>query len=137
MRVRAPIDPTAALRAGAVYFTMVFALGFALGTARVLAVAPVVGETLATTIELPVMLAASWLVCAWCIRRFDVPREAGARIAMGVFAFALLMLAEASLSILAFDRRFAEHLARYAEFAPALGLAAQLAFASFPLLRRS
>ncbi|MCM0021480.1 MAG: hypothetical protein NBV67_15930 [Tagaea sp.] len=125
-----------ALRAGAVYFALIFALGFVLGAARVLAVAPAIGELLATTIELPIMLAASWIVCGWCVRRFRVPRGAGARLVMGGLAFVLLMAAEASLSVLLAGRSFAEHLTRYAETGPALGLAAQLAFAAFPLLRR-
>jgi hypothetical protein len=127
---------TAALRAGAAYFALVFALGFMLGTARVLALAPALGETLATVIELPVMLAASWIACGWCVRHWHVPGARPLRAAMGVFAFALLMAAEASLSILLVGRTLAEHLARYAETGPALGLAAQLAFAAFPVLRR-
>jgi hypothetical protein len=71
------------------------------------------------------------------VRRFDVPRAAGARLAMGGVAFALLMAAELSLSILLMDRGAAEHLARYLETGPALGLAAQLLFAAFPLMRRA
>lgn len=127
----------AAARAGAVYFAAVFALGFLLGTLRVAALAPVLGETRAILLELPVMLAASWLVCGWSVRRFDVPRAVGARVAMGGVAFALLMAAELSLSILLMDRSAAEHLGRYAETGPALGLAAQLLFAAFPLMRRA
>jgi hypothetical protein len=125
-----------ALRAGAAYFALVFALGFVMGTARVLALAPILGETRATLIELPVMLAASWLLCGWCVRRFGVPAASADRATMGTFAFALLMLAEASLSILGFGRSFAEHLARYGEAGPALGLAAQIFFAAFPVVRR-
>ncbi|MCM0020748.1 MAG: hypothetical protein NBV67_12195 [Tagaea sp.] len=124
------------MRAGAVYFALIFALGFVLGTARVLAVAPAIGELLATTIELPIMLAASWIVCGWCLRRFDVPAVWTHRATMGAVAFALLMAAEASLSILLAGRSLAEHLARYAETGPALGLVAQFAFAAFPLVRR-
>jgi hypothetical protein len=123
-------------RAGAVYFALVFALGFVLGTARVLAVAPILGETLATLVELPAMLAASWLLCGWCVRRFDVPCAGGERVAMGALAFALLMLAEFSLSSVLMDRSAAAHFARYGEIGPALGLAAQLAFAAFPVVRR-
>ncbi len=126
----------AAIRAGGVYFAIVFAIGFVLGTVRVLMLAPSLGEGLATLIELPAMLAASWFVCGWCVRRFAVPREPAARATMGAVAFGVLMAVEAALSVLAFGRTPGEHLARYAELGPALGLAAQLVFAAFPLLRR-
>lgn len=128
---------SAAARAGAVYFAAVFALGFLLGTLRVVALAPALGETRAILIELPVMLAASWFVCGWSVRRFGVPRAVGARFAMGGVAFALLMGAELSLSVFPMDRSAAEHFARYLETGPALGLAAQLLFAAFPLMRRA
>lgn len=125
-----------ALRAGAAYFAFVFALGFVMGTARVLALEPILGETRATLLELPVMLAASWGLCGWCVRRFGVPARLADRATMGAFAFALMMLAELSLSIGLMDRSGAAHFARYDEFIPALGLLAQLAFAAFPVVRR-
>jgi hypothetical protein len=127
---------SAAIRAGTVYVALVFALGFALGTARVLAVAPAIGELLATMVELPIMLAASWVVCGWCLRRFDVPAHWTARATMGGVAFALLMLAEFAVAYFGFGRDPAAHLARYAGPAAALGLAMQLAFAALPLVRR-
>jgi hypothetical protein len=127
---------SAAIRAGAVYVAVVFALGFALGTARVLAVAPAIGEIFATAIELPIMLAASWIVCGRCLRRFAVPAVWTARATMGATAFALLMAAEFAVAHFGFGRDLAAHLARYAEPAAALGLAMQLAFAAMPMMRR-
>ncbi|MCA3246061.1 MAG: hypothetical protein ING29_06215 [Azospirillum sp.] len=122
--------------AGTVYFAVVFAIGFVLGTVRVLFLAPALGEGIATLIELPAMLAASWFVCGWCVGRFGVPPAPGARATMGGAAFGMLMAVEAMLSILVFGRTPLGHIARYAEIGPALGLAAQIAFAAFPLLRR-
>jgi hypothetical protein len=55
---------------------------------------------------------------------------------MGAAGFALLMGAEIALSFLAFGRTLAEHLAAYRTPAGTIGLAAQLAFAIFPLIRR-
>jgi hypothetical protein len=127
---------SAAIRAGAVYVALVFALGFALGTARVLAVAPAIGELLATIVELPIMLAASWLACGRCMRRFDVPPARRARATMGATAFALLMLAELAVAYFGFGRDLATHLARYAGPAAALGLLMQLVFAAMPMIRR-
>jgi len=65
----------AALKAGAAYFAIVFAAGFVLGTARVLALLPFVGETAAVLIEAPLMVLASWIVSWWLTARFDVPRS--------------------------------------------------------------
>jgi hypothetical protein len=67
------------LKAGAVYFTIVFAVGFLLGTVRVLVLVPRVGETAAVMIELPIILAASWITCRWLIARFSVPARPMAR----------------------------------------------------------
>jgi len=125
------------LAAGLVYFATVFALGFALGTLRVMVLIPGFGESAAVALELPVMLAASWLLCRWCLRGFAVPPRLDDRALMGAVAFGLLMLAELALGMLLFGRTLGEHLATYRTFAGAAGLAAQLLFAAFPVLQLS
>ena len=67
------------------YFAAVFALGFALGVMRSLVVAPLTGETAAVAVELPVMIAASWIVCARLLTRFRL--APGQALAMGLAAF--------------------------------------------------
>jgi hypothetical protein len=126
---------TAALRAGALYFAIMFAIGFVLGTIRVLVVIPRVGDTNAVLLELPLMLALSWFACAWLVRRFAVPNEFAPRLVMGGVAFALLMVAELGVSVFGFGRTPAEHLARYQVLGAQLGLTAQLVFALFPLIQ--
>jgi hypothetical protein len=113
----------------------VFAIGLVLGTIRVLVVIPRVGETNAVLLELPLMLALSWFACSWLVRRLAVPRNAAHRLVMGAVAFALLMLTELGVSVLGFGRTLAEHLAGYQAQGAQLGLAAQLAFALFPLVQ--
>jgi hypothetical protein len=54
---------------------------------------------------------------------------------MGGLAFALLIIAELGVSVLAFARSVTEHVATYREVAAQVGLAAQVAFAAFPLIR--
>src|SRR5689334_2404978 len=76
-----------ATKAGALYAIVVFVIGFILGTIRVPLVAPSLGETNAVIIEAPIMLAASWLVCRWCVDRLHVPRTVPARSLMGLVAF--------------------------------------------------
>lgn len=126
----------ASLRAGVAYFALVFAIGFVLGAIRVTVVIPRFGDTNAVLIELPIMLALSWMACAWLVRRFAVPPRAAERLVMGALAFALLMLGELAVSVFGFGRTPAEHAATYQTAGAQLGLAAQLAFALFPWIQR-
>lgn len=124
---------TVILEAGLVYFATVFAVGFLLGTVRTLLVLPHVGPVWAVALELPLILAASWLLCGWTLRRFRV--AAGRpRLLMGTVALGLLLLAELTLAIALGEgpRAFVTGLVTPAG---ALGLAGQLAFALFPALR--
>lgn len=125
----------AALKAGVAYFAVVFAFGFLLGTVRVLGLAPRLGETGAVLIELPIILLISWFVCIWLLDRFAVPQQPAPRATMGAAAFALLMAAELGVSLLVLGRTDTGHLATYQSWSTALGLAAQLGFAAFPLLQ--
>jgi ABC-type uncharacterized transport system permease subunit len=124
-----------AASAGVVYFAGMFALGFVLGTARVLVVAPVLGDWGATFAELPIMLAISWIYCGWLLRRFAVPAAMGARLVMGATALILLMVAEVMLGIGLFGRSLAGQVQAMTSGPGLAGLLGQLAFAAFPLVR--
>ncbi|MEZ5893191.1 MAG: hypothetical protein R3C58_08620 [Parvularculaceae bacterium] len=121
--------------AGAVYFLIAFAAGFAFGTVRVLALEPVSGPTLAVIIETPFMLAVSWFACRYCLRRYQVPASAGARLIMGGVAFAMLIGAEYLLSRYGFGRSSEAFLDAYRAPAGLIGLAGQVLFALFPLMQ--
>ena len=121
-------------RAAIVYFALVFAAGFVLGTIRVLLVAPLWGELPAVILESPIMIFVSWLACGSTMRRVGV-RGRRDGLAMGAIAFALLMTAETALSVLAFSRSPADFLRAFGTAAGAIGLTGQVAFALIPLLR--
>lgn len=125
-----------AISAGAVYFLLVFAAGFALGTFRVLVLLPRVGELTAVLLELPVMLVVSWVCAGWLVGRFHVPRRVADRMVMGGVGFGLLMVAEWMLAVFVFDRPLAAQLAHYVTWPGAIGLAGQVAFGVMPVLRR-
>ena len=127
--------PGRTMLAATVYFAIVFVIAFGLGTVRVLQVVPRLGETNAVLIEAPVLLAISWLVAGWAVRRFAVPPRTGFRVAMGAVAFALLIAAEAALAVSLFGRSINQFVAAYGAIPGAIGLAAQLGFAAMPLLR--
>jgi len=122
------------LLAGAAYFVIVFAAAFALGVLRVTFIVPVVGSLQATLLELPFTLAASWIVCSWLVRIFGT-RSLGQAIGMGASAFALLMCAEAVGSILLFSRSLEDHVGSFLTTAGGLGLAGQIAFGLFPVIK--
>ncbi len=123
--------------AGLAYFGIVFAAGFGLGVLRVLVLAPSVGEIAAVVIELPVILAASWVVCRWLIKRLDVPKDLTARLIMGGLALVVLLGAEAGVSVLGFGRTLSAHLEQHRHLPALIGLLGQVVFASFPVLQRT
>jgi hypothetical protein len=122
-----------ALIAASAYFLALFALGFALGTIRVLVVTPSVGELAATFAEVPVMLTAAYFACRWAVRRWQVPRGIGVRWAMVLWFLALLVLFEALLGSLLFGRSLADQWAAVTGPAGLLGLSAQIIAALLPV----
>lgn len=128
LRVMRTILPPATI-----YFAVIFALGFVLGTIRVLSVAPASGTVGAVLVELPVMLAASWAVARAVLPRWPLA-GAGARLAMGALAFALLMAAEAALAVAGFGIAPGAWARGLASAAGAIGLAGQVGFAVMPVL---
>jgi hypothetical protein len=124
-----------ALSAALAYFILVFAAGFIMGTVRVFLIAPHLGAIGAVLAELPVMLAVSWFVCGWTLRRFRVPARWSVRFVMGAAAFVLLMAAELLVSLFVFGLSISQHFTTYESLAGITGLSAQLAFAVFPLVQ--
>ena len=122
------------VRAGALYFALVFAAGFVLGVVRTLILAPRLGAVAAVAVELPVMLAVSWLAAGWAISRLAIAGRPADRLAMGAVGFVLLIAAEVALSS-ALGSPPAAYLASFSRPEGALGLAGQLAFALVPWIR--
>jgi hypothetical protein len=128
----------APLRAGAAYFAAVFAVGFVLGTVRTLALhfVPDISRFAAVLIEVPILLAAAWRICASLIHRLRISSQWTDRAIMGGSAFALLIIAETGLDAVLAGKNLAQHFALYREPSHAVGLAAQIVFAAIPLLQR-
>jgi hypothetical protein len=122
-----------ATKAGALYAIIVFVIGFVLGTIRVLLLAPLLGEA-TVIVEAPIMLAASWFVCCWCLDRLDVAATVPTRSLMGLVAFLVLMSAEVGLGAV-LGRSLVDQVASYRSLARAIGLAAQVIFAIFPVIQ--
>ena len=79
-----------------VYFVAVFAFAFAMGVARTLVIAPLIGTAVAVLLEVPILLAASWVIARRLLRDRDLTLPQC--IAAGTIAFVLTMASEAVLS---------------------------------------
>jgi hypothetical protein len=123
------------INAAVVYFAVVFAAGFVLGTIRAIFFVPKIDEEVAVLIELLLMLIISWVTCISIINRFRVPAALAPRLVMGGLAFALMMVAEVGVSVLAFGRTVVEHFETSLNTISLLGLAAQVAFAFLPAIQ--
>jgi hypothetical protein len=121
-------------KAGIAYFAMIFALGFVLGTVRVLFIIPYIGEWYATLLELPVILTASWFASGWLINGMQIAPDNASRLTMGLIAFSLLILADLMLG-LAFGRSLGEQASAITQPAGLLGLAGQIVFGLLPWIR--
>jgi len=88
---------TTIAKAGAVYFGIVFAAGFVLGTIRELWVIPRFGVVLAELLEMPFMLIVIVLAARWTVLHLRIQPLIGERLAVGIFALVLLLLAELTL----------------------------------------
>ena len=85
------------LKAGALYFALVFGVGFVLGPIRVLWVVPQLGERTAELLEAPIMLIAIALSARWIMQRFATPASFFTKLGMGLIALGLLLSAEFSI----------------------------------------
>lgn len=122
-----------ALIAATVYFLALFALGFVLGTIRVLFVAPQIGVLRATLLEVPLMLTAAFFMCRWAVRRWQASPALAARWVMGLWFLVLLALFETLLGVTLFGQTLDETWAGLATVAGLVGLTAQVIAAVLPL----
>jgi hypothetical protein len=85
------------LKAGVMYFALVFGAGFILGPIRILWAVPRFGVRVAELIEMPIMLMVILAAARWVVRRFALPCTLSSRVGMGCLALALLLAAEFGL----------------------------------------
>lgn len=105
-----------------------------LGTLRTLALEPRFGATASVLAEVPVMLGASWLAARRIVARLSI-HTASSALAMGAFAFALLLAAEAALAV-ALGGNLDDWATGLTTTPGAVGFAAQICFSLMPLLVR-
>ncbi len=85
------------LKAGVLYFAVVFGCGFVLGIIRTLWIVPHVGTRSAELIEAPIMLAVTIVAARWIVRRSTIPAAPWNRLVMGGVALGLMLTTEFGL----------------------------------------
>jgi hypothetical protein len=114
------------------YFGVVFAIGFALGAVRELALTPRFGRFVGVLIELPLMMLASVLAARWIVRRWGIVQmDVASRV--GISAFAMLLVAECLIALIASGVSPLAFLKDATSPTNMPGLAAQMLFALLPL----
>lgn len=123
------------LRAAALYFAGVYAVGFVLGMIRVLWWNVTQPPERYIMVEVPIILMFAWYWCGVAARRGRVPTTFNARLRMGALAFAMLMACELALGWLFGRQTPVDYVTSLGHPVNALVLGSQALFGCFPLLR--
>ena len=122
------------LKAGLLYFAIVFGMGFVFGTVRTVWVVPRVGTRLAELIETPIMLLVTIVAARWTVLDLAVPSAPSTRIGMGGLALCLLLVAEFGLVLWLRGLSIREYLATRDPVSGTVYYVMLGAFALMPLL---
>lgn len=93
----APAQVVRVVRAAAIYFALVFIVGFMLGPIRVLWLEPWLGKTIAVLIEAPFLIAAMALASVWAPRWAGVDGGWVSYLTIGVAALAFQQMADVAV----------------------------------------
>lgn len=122
------------LKAGALYFSLVYAIGFVLGTIRILWIVPSVGARIAELIEMPFLFVVTVLAARWVIRRLSFSYTPAGRLSMRFVGLGLLLAAEFVVAFWLQHLTVAEYFARQDPVAKTVYLVLLGVFAVMPLL---
>lgn len=122
------------LKAGTLYFVVVFGAGFVLGPIRILWVAPRLGARMAELLEAPIMFVIAIVAARWIVRRLAVAPTVSSRLGMGCIALSLLLLAEFTLVLWLRGLSISQYLAGRDPVAATVYYLMLGAFAVMPLL---
>jgi hypothetical protein len=122
------------LKAGLLYFSIVFGIGFVLGIIRVLWAVPHFGTRVAELLEMPFMLIAIVVTARWLVQRLALPSRLWARLGMGLIALSLLLVTEFSVVLYLRGMTIAEYFATRDPVSGTLYYAMLVVFATMPWL---
>jgi hypothetical protein len=122
------------LSAAALYFVIVFAAGFLLGSIRVLWVEPKLGQAAAVLCESPLLLAVIVLTARWVPSLVGIEKSVTGLVLMGAIALALQEAADFLVGTRLRGITAAQQLAYFATKAGLIYGFLLIAFAIMPLL---
>jgi hypothetical protein len=122
------------LKAGVLYFALVFGTGFVLGTIRILWIVPRFGTRAAELMEAPIMLVATILAARWVARLLSLPPKAGTRLGVGFLALGFMLGAECTFVLWIRGFTIGEYLASRDLVAGTVYIVMLGVFAVMPLL---
>ena len=122
------------LKAGLIYFLLVFAVGWILGPIRELWAAPKFGRIAALLIEAVIMMIAMIVSSRWLMGRFNVSQTLGATMAMGLVALSILVPAEIAGVLWVRGLSPQEYLASFVTAPGVISLVMFLLFTAMPTL---
>ncbi len=85
------------LKAGLLYFALVFGVGFVLGTIRTFWIPPQFGTRMAELMEAPIMFVVTIVAARWTVRRFAILPIPSRRLGIGCIGLGLMLVAEFTL----------------------------------------
>ena len=122
------------LKAGVIYFLLLFALGWILGPIRELWAVPRFGRMTALLVEAIIMLIAMIVAAGWVTLRFDVPRTLGSTIPVGLVALAILAPAEIAGALWVRGQSLQDYAASFVTAPGVISLVMFVLFAVMPTL---
>jgi hypothetical protein len=122
------------LKAGVLYFALVFGAGFVLGLIRILWLVPRFGTRTAELMETPIMLAVIIFAARWIVRGLAMPPTPSKRLGVGFVALGLLLVAEFTLVLWLRGLTIDEYLATRDPVAGTVYIVMLGVFAIMPLL---
>src|SRR3990172_621321 len=122
------------LKAGALYFVLVFGAGFVLGPIRIVWVVPRFGERTAELMEAPMMLVMIVLAASWIARRVAGPPPPPRLFGIGLVALGLLLVVEFTVVLWFRGLTIGEYFARRDPVAGTVYIVMLGGFAMMPLL---
>ena len=122
------------LKAGALYFVLVFGAGFVLGIIRILWIVPSFGTRTAELMEMPIMLVVTILAARWVARHLATPPAPSKRLAVGFVALGLLLAAEFTVVLWLRGLTIGEYIANRDPVVWVVYIVMLVVFAIMPLL---
>lgn len=122
------------MKAGLLYFVLVFAAGFVLGAIRTVWVVPRIGQRRAELMEMPIMLLVVILAARGTALRLSVPPASPARLKMGCIGLIFMLAAEFGFVLWVRGISIREYLATRDPVSGTVYYAMLVVFAIMPLL---